>query len=201
MTDVFDPAELAALAELFDPSAVAETADYKSGKGGFRPTGPGEFTSLSRSIQRAESTDDGVFKATLLLDGGLQAADGSVSDTRYPLKAYLSSKPFTPEGGSGYTTSLAEYFKSVGIDPSGRSVSELISMLGDTLSLPAPVWITWTDKRKLNQSTGEWTGGDLRARDFVVGGDRKNPIYSPTIEKDGVTYQATSKVSRFISTL
>jgi hypothetical protein len=200
MTDIFDPAELAALAELFDVSAVAETSDYKSGKGGFRPTGPGEFTSLSRTIARAENVE-GVFKATLLLDGGLQSADGSVSDTRYPLKAYLSSKPYTPEGGAGHTTSLAEYFKSVGIDPSGRPVSELVSMLGDTLSLPAPVWITWTDKRKLNAGTGEWTGGDLRAKDFVVGGDRKNPIYSPTITKDGVTYQATSKVSRFISTL
>jgi hypothetical protein len=199
MTDIFDPSELAALAELVDPNAVAETDNYSSGKGGgFRPTGPGEFDQPYRTVRNAVRNDDGSFSAELELGGGLVGENGQSSDTTYPLRTWISSRPFSPDGSTGSTSSLAEYFHSVGISPVGQSTADLVRMLPDTLGLPARVYVTWTDKKE--QINGEWVGAvpPLKARDFIVGGDKKNPIYSPTITIKDKTYRAKSKVSRFV---
>lgn len=206
MTDThFDPSILAQFAETFDPNAVAETEDYSPAKGVFRPTGPGEFTNPSRTILASEKNpsgvlknDDGTVSIQFSLEGGLDNGNGSISDTKFPLRAYVSSRPFSQEGDTGMTSSLAEYMKSVGIPVAGRGVAELLALLPETLNLPARVYITWTDKA-VKQSDGSWKSANLKLRDFQTGGDRKNPVYSPSVTKDGVTYTAKSKVSRFIA--
>lgn len=201
----FDPSILAQFAETFDPSAVAETEDYTSGSG-FRPTGPGEFVNPSRTIlayadnpSGVRKDDDGTVSLTFELSGGVQHPDGKITDTNYPLRAYVSSRPFASDRGTGMTSSLAEYMKSVGIPVTGRGVAELLALIPETLTLPAPIYVSWTDKAKKDPSTDRWVSARLKLKDFRTGGDNKNPVYSPTITKDGQTFQAKAKVSRFIA--
>jgi hypothetical protein len=198
MTDTFDPSILAALAEEFDPSAVAETEDYKP-QSGFSLRLPGEYVNPHRSIIYAKKDDEGHFLAQLSLDGGVADESGRVTDTNFPLKVYIDSRP-SKFAAAGSTTSLAEYFRSVGLNPTGRSLTELIALLPETLAMPASFYGTWVDRRREEPvGSGNWLGGKLRARDFQTGGDRANPIYSENITKDGVAYRAKFKVSRFIS--
>jgi hypothetical protein len=198
MTETFDPSQLAALAESFDPSAVAETADYKSGRG-FKLREPGEYTNPYRTIISSEKNDDGTISIGLELTGGLVDEAGTASDTRFPIRAYLSSRPFVPEAGKGHTTSLADYFRAVGVNPTGVPLAELLPILNDTLSIPARAYFTWTDRSVKNEATGKWESLKLKAKDFNTSGNPKAPVYASTITRDGVEIKAKLKFSRFVA--
>lgn len=159
-------------------------------KPSYKPTPVGDYLSRQRSV-KVRTISQGEFAGHLdfevSLDGGVEdPLTGRIYNKTFPLKKKMSTIPYDGD------TKVGEYLRAFGVDGSGMTPMQLVAAVQDTLFTPCLVYVGRSDKRVRDESTGQWTGGDLRTKDFLVGG-----VYVDEVEKGGVVFKAKEVVSSF----
>lgn len=190
----FDPSELQSIAETFSATDVVETGDFDDSN--LIPVG--RYISNSRTMLKPVN-DNGVAKITFLLTGGIHSESGSTfGGGQYPIKAWVNSKLFSYEGQTGSTSSLAQYLKACGVDVKGKTVPEMVALLGETLNTPVNVRVGRTDKSEKLDDGSYAPSANLKTRDFIVSTNEDGtPVYGSTATKNGKTYQGKARVEGF----
>lgn len=172
-----------------------ESADYVATK-----TMPvGNYISQSRKITAKRNTD-GHFTFTLVHEGGLQYADngGKVYAARFPLRKWISTKPYRKgDDSQGMTSGVAEYLRACGFNPKGMDLTAIIGAMNESQTIPVSLFVGRTDKRVKNEATGEWTGAEppLKTRDFITGADDEGKkVFGEAVTRDGKTFFAAPTI-------
>lgn len=172
--------------------AEIESDDYV---GGFLiPVG--SYLSQSRTIKVAEKK--GFLSLEISFPNGIQNEAGqSFGGGQYPLRTWVSNKPYPPkEGQAGVTSSLSEYFKGVGFNPKELKTKEdIFDAIEDSQNLPTKVFIGWTNKTE-KLPDGTYTKEFAKTKDFNQG-SKEEPKYVPFFERDGVKVEAKHRVAGF----
>lgn len=196
---VFDPSNLQQIAEEFSANDVVETSDFDDAN--LIPVGRyiSTFRTLVDVKKDLDKNQKEVAKITIALTSGVVAESGATfGGGKYPLKTWMNSTLFSYEGQTGSTSSLSQYLKACGIDTKGKTVPEMVALLGETLTVPVYVRIERTDKAIKNEVTGKYDNLNLKTRDFLTGQDAEgNNIYASSIVKDGVLVAGKAKVGNF----
>lgn len=180
---------------------VVETTDYYD----VSVTPPGEYLSVSRTIEKIANKVDPVTNVTsttftVLLTGGIRSlgTDGSVyNNGKFPLRGWLSTKLFEQTGKPGKTSQAAQYLKEAGFDPKGLDRELFLEAMEASLTTPMKVYIAWKD-RGVKQPDGSYKDLKLKTKDFITGQrEDGSPIYSPVITVNGVEVKATEKIASF----
>lgn len=157
----------------------------------------GEYISTSRSV-KGKRGDDGHLSFVVSLDSGIQSvASGKIfgENSKYPLKHYPSTRPWSSQDRPGTTSGVAEYLKAAGFKPKGMDGQQLFDAMVESQTIPVKLFIAWTDRGE-KQADGTYTQANLKTRDFNVG-TKEEPVYSPEIVKDGKRFTAKAKVASF----
>lgn len=179
--------------------------------GGFRVTPPGEYTSQSRTIKGRRITkgeNAGHMEYEISFESGLLDASGKFVQTKF-LKKKVTTIPFTLKDAEGNPilnpatgqpkqgSSVAAYLQSFGYETANLNLQQLQEMLTESQMKPVKVVIGWADKAVKDETTGQWTNGNLKTKDFQTGGTKEAPVYSETVKVEGVLYNAKAVVSYF----
>lgn len=127
--------------------------------------------------------------------------DGNGTSHRYVPSTWLSTKTFSPRNGTGKTSSVAEYLRQFGYNPSRMNPREIQDALKASENLPVGVRMGLEDDsrdREKVMRNGRLVPGKRRAytRDFNIG-TKEEPIWAATITKDGVQMSARPVVEGF----
>lgn len=168
-----------------------ESADYVA----FKTMPVGNYLSASRKIT-GKRTKEGHITFTVVHEGGLVFADsGKTYARQYPLKKFISTKPYQLPETSGKTSGVAEYLRACDFDPKGMSLDTILAAMMESQTIAVGCFVGRTDRRVKNETTGEWAGGKLKTKDFRSGVDTDGkPVYGEFAEKDGKTYRATPTI-------
>lgn len=192
----FDPSELIQAAESLDPTEVGQTTDFNDSG----VITPGIYANPFREIRKQETKHDEqgrpYVQITFSLSGGIDLGEGRTAAAKYPLLAWVNTKPKQYEGQPGTTTSLAEYMAKAGHQVAGVPTRELLLMLPETLNQPVGVRVGLKAKGEKG-ADGKWYSDQtIKTKDFNTG-DKKNPKWVYTIEKNGQTIKAANTVEGF----
>lgn len=194
----FDIADLIAIAENVDPNDVVETEDYSDDL--VLPVG--YYLNPSREIASVTSKPDKknpgkeTVTVRLNLTGGLFHEDGRSYGGKFAFPYWINSSLFARDGRPGMTSGIAEYLKAVGVETKGMALGDMLSILPETLNTPCEFFAGLTDKGVKDETTGQWSQANLKLKDFKTGAvdDNGKPVYSRTVEKNGVLYHAKTKI-------
>jgi hypothetical protein len=126
--------------------------------------------------------------------------DKKVTTIPFTLTDYETGQPLInpATGQPKQSTSVASYLSAFGFDTKNMDLQKAIQWVQESLSTPVVVVINWNDKSRKDASTGKWANGGLKKADFQVGtAEDGTPLYSETVEKNGVLYEAKAVVSYF----
>lgn len=189
MEDYVDLGALAAGGEeLVGP---IESADFTPGPG---VTPVGDYISHTRKIT-GKQKEDGNITFTVELTGGVQNPEtGKVFNARFPLKTWISTKPYAREGVKGTTSGVADYLRACGMSAKSiTSKQELVEALQSTENIPVMVFVGRTDR---SEKLGDGTYSEplnLKLKDFLL----PDGTYADSIERDGQVIRAKEKVGGF----
>lgn len=192
-SDYLDLDTLRNLAENINAGDL-ESNDYSD----VNVTPVGVYVSTSRSV-KGRRNDDGHLSFEVAFDAGIQSASngGKVygANSKYPLKHYPSTRPFTRDDRPGTTSGVAEYLKACGFKPKGMDGQQLFDAMIESQTIPVQLFIGWTDRGE-KQADGTYTQANLKTRDFNIG-TKEEPVYSPEIVREGKRFTAKAKVASF----
>jgi hypothetical protein len=159
----------------------------------------GYYLSRQREIVPRKSQRTGNLYYEVRFTSGLENPDTARAYGRgkYPEKMFLFGNLRTREGKRGQTSDVAEYLRAAGIDPKG--ITSVADALQESTSRDVMAFVSWTNKtEQVSDSNGgmTWTKEVLRGKDFNTG-TVSDPVYVPTIEVEGVRYDARHKVVGF----
>lgn len=155
----------------------------------------GIYVSDTRKIVGKKNAD-GHITFTVLFEGGLRnGEDAKTYGAKYPLRKWLSTKPYSLPDTPGKTSSVAEYLRSVGFNPKGMTIGDILDAVEQSQFSPVHVFVGRTD-RGVKQPDGTWAQKNLKTRDFNIG-TKESPVYAESVVIDGTTYQAAPTVTSF----
>lgn len=188
-----DLSDLANVAEQL-PEDI-ETNDFIT----FKTMPVGNYISQSRKIT-GKKNSDGHLSFAIVFEGGLQYADngGKVYAEKYPLKKWITTIPYQRGDTPGKTSGVAEYLRAAGFNPKGMNIETVLTAMLESQTIPVSCFVGRTDRRIKNETTGEWSGGKLNTKDFLLKTMADGTkVYAEQVEKDGQLFRATPAVLSF----
>ena len=193
-SEYLDLSQLANFAEALPDDEPIETEDFR--EDGLMPVG--KYISASRDIQGKQRVDKHLL-FTLTFGEGVQHVDApdKTYATRFPLKHWISTKPFGYDDRPGMTSQVAEYLKLFGFEVKGMDTDDIIAAMQETQASPIGVRVGYED-RAIKGTDGSYVSRNLKTKDFNLG-TKDAPQYVSTITIDGEVVYARPRVTGFFA--
>lgn len=192
------PIDVAGSDEQFDDIA-AQSEDFTS----YELIPPGTYATPSRKVitsKRVTKKGQPFIMAELQVDE-LVPEDGDPIQLNRPIRHWINTLMFGRKNQQGKTSEVASYLAALGFDPAQLRGDELIQALNESAAYPVKVVVGWTNMTektgvKLPNGKDEYTEEFAKTADFNRG-TPDEPVFIPTLEKDGKSYRAKHRIVGF----